>query len=290
MPLILLVILFTPVLLSAQDALPTRAQRVLTTMTKELNQAEADLTAARQRHAQARLEARREAVADLERLAERERDIPQKALLYKHALAILPEEAAGARTFFTAIGTLDQVLAEIENDNPVAMPATGGGVDLLAAGNATYDPLSLPVAGAPLSDIDPLSVSVGWATLGRGQLPGGGGGPLTVQGVDLPQGLCAHPPSDGSSQVVYAVPPGATALVGGCAVHDRWEAQFRTPLTYRIHCDGREVWRSPPIEPGTQALVPFAVPVVGVSRVTLVIDCPGNYSAAVALWVNPAFR
>lgn len=288
--LLCLLLLVAP-LFGAQDPnLTDRAKRTLSEMEAEMAEAAAELAKAEARFEQALTEARIDAVRDLERLADREKDFVVKAAIYKHALAILPTDATASREFFTAIGTLDQMLAEIAADNPVPQAA---GVDLLAmspAAAGAYDPLEQPVVGQALSDLDPLRVQVGWGQLARGSTLPGGQGAMMVHDVTLEKGIVAHPAPNGNSEVDFPVPAGAQVLVGGCAIADRFEPSTQTPLTFIIRDGQRELWRSPAIAAGERALVPFRVPVAGLGQLTFEVQCPGRFGNAMAVWVNPSYR
>jgi len=268
-------------LAAEEPVLPDRAERALVRLGEDLAEAEEALDEALREHAEQVAEAKAQAIASLSRLAERERDYATQALIHRRALAIDPQAATAARTFFEALGTLDKELADAAD--------AAGGVNLLAAADP-YDPFADQLPGTPLAELRPETSRVGWEQVQPGPDLPANFGPMVVRGEAVPQSVLMHPPPDGEAYAVYAVPAGARELVGACAVVDRFESRFVTPLVYVVSSAGRELWRSPPLKPGSQALIPFRVPVAGRDRVTLTIECPGAHDSAMALWVSPTFR
>jgi hypothetical protein len=115
------------------------------------------------------------------------------------------------------------------------------------------------------------------------------GQPITVRGIRAPHALWLHPPTQGFSQVTFDVPEGASWIVGTVAMNDSTQDQ-RTPLTFAI-LDEREntLWSSGPIK-GRGAEQTFDVPLGETKAITLKVVCPGDWSFAHAVWVDPYFR
>lgn len=70
------------------------------------------------------------------------------------------------------------------------------------------------------------------------------------------------------------------------AINDSAWGRTATALTFRVLGDGRELWKSKPLnEAGSSE--PFDVSIVGVDRLELFVDCPGPYDYGHGVWLDP---
>jgi hypothetical protein len=113
-------------------------------------------------------------------------------------------------------------------------------------------------------------------------------GTMTVGGVDNEHGLFLHPPTNGSSAATFKVPGGYRTFLGSVAMHDTATRQ-KTALVFKVFDDRNKLlWKSKPVA-SRGVVEDFAVSIEKTSSVTLVVECPGDYAFAHAVWVEPRF-
>ena len=81
----------------------------------------------------------------------------------------------------------------------------------------------------------------------------------------------------------------ARRFIGKVALNDgvaRKFSRIRTPLTFRILGDDKELWKSKPVQRPGQS-IEFDVDTTAMDRLTLVAHCPGDATGAHAVWVEP---
>jgi hypothetical protein len=109
--------------------------------------------------------------------------------------------------------------------------------------------------------------------------------PVSVQGAWSPYGLWLHPNENDSSHVAFHIEKRYQRFRGAAAIND-WSNGLPTALTFRIMGDGRELWKSSPLQ-AAGASESFDVDVVGVSKLKLFVDCPGSNFNAHSVWAEP---
>jgi hypothetical protein len=149
-----------------------------------------------------------------------------------------------------------------------------------------------------LSDLQETHSSVGVGVLGKngdlGYDPGGGADRrIIVGGVPVRKGLSMHstapPTAPGYSFARYQLDGKYTSFHSAVAVNDSVRVASTgmagAPLTFSVVCDGRELWKSRPLQrPGDSE--PCTVDVTGV-RLLEVRVTHGGGGAAHAVWVDP---
>ena len=93
-----------------------------------------------------------------------------------------------------------------------------------------------------------------------------------------------EPAKSMSAHATFPLRQGYRRVLGAVAIRDGMRA--RNALTFRILGDGRELWKSRPIQQGGDP-VDFDVEIRGISTIELVVDCPGDGYEAHALWLDP---
>jgi hypothetical protein len=113
-------------------------------------------------------------------------------------------------------------------------------------------------------------------------------GKMTVGGVENEHGLFLHPPTNGSSAATFKVPGGYRTFLGSVGMNDTATRQ-KTALVFKVFDDRNKLlWKSKPVA-NRGVVEDFAVSVEKTSSVTLVVECPGDYAFAHAVWVEPRF-
>ena len=109
--------------------------------------------------------------------------------------------------------------------------------------------------------------------------------PLKVNGVEGRHGMYLHPGSDSSSHVTYDLAGRGiifeTRLGLGDDVGSCW-----TPLTFKVIGDSKVLWQSKKVHETADAQI-CRIPILGVHHLTLMVDCPGRYEYAHAVWLDP---
>ncbi|MBN8527510.1 MAG: NPCBM/NEW2 domain-containing protein, partial [Planctomycetes bacterium] len=176
--------------------------------------------------------------------------------------------------------------------DPAASPVP---VSAPAAPAASTQPMRQRLAG--LSPVETQVIPAGrqdgarWG-FGIGRF-GSEGLPIVVQGRSFPDGLAAHPPGDATpSRLVYDLAGGWTRLTGQAAINDTSDfvVQGRrgnhSPLNFVVRGDGRELWRSQPINTFDPPQ-PFDVAVAGVRSLELRVEIDGVFHCCQAVWLDP---
>ncbi|MCX7805802.1 MAG: NPCBM/NEW2 domain-containing protein, partial [Planctomycetota bacterium] len=142
-----------------------------------------------------------------------------------------------------------------------------------------------------LVDLSEVSAEVGYGKLGkRGDLGYDGHDAkaprsIIVKGIPMSYSLSAHPYSNGISRVVYDLGGRWRLLSGAVALNDD-SGRAATAATFKVVGDGRELWRSKPIQMAG-VVQEMTVDVSGVKRLELIVDCPGSYGNVHAIWLDP---
>ncbi|HVX13749.1 MAG TPA: NPCBM/NEW2 domain-containing protein [Pirellulales bacterium] len=110
--------------------------------------------------------------------------------------------------------------------------------------------------------------------------------PVVVRGEPSPYGLFLHAISNGSSHVAFHLGKRYRRFRGAAAINDTAWNRTVTPLTFRIVGNGRELWKSSPMQE-TGSSEPFELEVAGIEKLELYVDCPGDHGWGHAAWVEP---
>lgn len=116
----------------------------------------------------------------------------------------------------------------------------------------------------------------------------GYGGRVSVLGKASPKAISMHPFAGGMASASFDVPAGCTHFEATAAIDDRARGQQRTPLTFKVYADSREIWKSRPLWANGPTST-CRVAIKGTKTITLVIECPGADNAAWAVWCDPQF-
>lgn len=109
---------------------------------------------------------------------------------------------------------------------------------------------------------------------------------IYVRGVRYHWGFWMHPYSDEIAATTFELSKKYRRLVGGVGIADTSQDAAHSPLTFKILADGRELWKSQPIQrAGT--LERFDVDVSGAERLKLEVECPGSNESCHAAWLDP---
>ncbi|HEY1786135.1 MAG TPA: NPCBM/NEW2 domain-containing protein, partial [Pirellulales bacterium] len=111
-------------------------------------------------------------------------------------------------------------------------------------------------------------------------------GGVSLRGVVSPHGVQLHPTSNNSSHVAFDLDGRYQTLAGKAGINDTANNFTPTALTFRIVGDGREIWKSQPLQK-TGESQDFEVNVARVRQLELFVDCPGWDAAAHAVWFEP---
>ena len=162
---------------------------------------------------------------------------------------------------------------------------------LLACGNKQGDgepPSSPPTQEVFLSDLQAQNVFVGFGAFGTGgDLGYFNGRRISVQGAPSPKGISMHPPANGASRAVYEVPKGVSHFEATVAIDDSALVQ-KTPVVFKVFGDNKVIWASKPMQGAGQSQE-CRVATRRAKTLTLVVECPGNFSNANAVWCEPRF-
>lgn len=109
---------------------------------------------------------------------------------------------------------------------------------------------------------------------------------IRVKGAQAPNGLSMVPPNQNSSRVAYRLGRKYRVFKAEAAIDDSSAGGARTPLTFFVKGDGRTLWKSNPIQKTGQPHS-CSVPIDGVDRLELEVNCPGENYGAHAVWVDP---
>jgi hypothetical protein len=113
---------------------------------------------------------------------------------------------------------------------------------------------------------------------------------MRIRNTTPSHGIQAHPVgSDSSSLVSFRIPKAyhyLSGTVGIASVNGDCPPRDCTPLIFRIEGDGKLLWKSRPMQKA-DAPKPFIVAFGDISTLNLFVDCPGDWAAAWALWIDP---
>ncbi len=110
-------------------------------------------------------------------------------------------------------------------------------------------------------------------------------GPIKVNGVEGWHGMYLHPGSDDSSHVTYELDGRGILLETRLGLSDDVGSCW-TPLTFKVIGDDKVLWTSKKVRERLDAQS-CRVSILGVHRLTLMVDCPGRYEYAHATWLDP---
>lgn len=166
------------------------------------------------------------------------------------------------------------------------------------SGAADIDPVYL-------SNIKEYHYSVGYGTFGKGNqlgyasdsdartLPAGtptASHPVTISGEPRQRCLSTHPPSRGSSYVIYDLADAYNRLAGAVGINDDVQnevlQQRGVSVVFSIVGDGKALWHSKPTCEARQ-VEKFDISVKGVRMLELVVTCSGSNHCAHAIWIDP---
>ena len=124
----------------------------------------------------------------------------------------------------------------------------------------------------------------GWTFDKKGLLGNPGKSAISVGGVRSANGIGTHPGNSGTSaDVVYNLANRYVTFDGAVALNDG--SGGTDPLTFKIFADGKEVWHSEPIK--TKVKDNFCLYIKGVKELKIVVECPGDFNGADAVWFEP---
>ncbi len=114
---------------------------------------------------------------------------------------------------------------------------------------------------------------------------------LTVGGQASRADIYMHAVSGSSSHAAWNLTKNKFRyLAGGAGISDKIREQGRAetfnPLTFRIVGDGKELWKSKPLQMAG-ASQDFRINIGAIKRLELFIDCPGDNSFGQSLWMAP---
>ncbi len=142
-----------------------------------------------------------------------------------------------------------------------------------------------------LSDLQEIEVSVGYPKFGKSGDLGYEGQRIKVYGTPSPNGISTHPPTSGQSHVAYMLEGRFSYFTTRVAVNDSCGLGNKTAITFKVLGDGKLLWQSQPVQRTPENPQPplqeCVVDVNGVAKLELIVDCPGTYSHAHAVWVEP---
>ena len=269
-----------------------RALDNFTTATSQANERmEAEIRAATVRHNAAIEAATARAVRDVAGLINTRLGPAEQATLYRVLLALDPQHR-DARQFFSAVGTLDTVLEEVEplrHQLLGTIPAAGEKAASPAVA-AQEDPFTAPIEGRVyLSDLPETSASVGWGRLGKNGDMGYDGRRMLVGGKEARKGLSTHPPANGEASVTYNLGRHSfNTFTAVAATHDHSRALV-TPLVFQVWGDGKLLRELPALTVRGESS-PVSVRITGVSVLELRVVCRGRFDNAMAIWAYPELR
>lgn len=109
-----------------------------------------------------------------------------------------------------------------------------------------------------------------------------------VKGIVSPNALLLHPSDKSDARVTYDIGRKYLRFKAAVGIRDGTNAGrgSGSPLTFRVLGDGKELWTSGAIQQ-CGVTRECDVPVTGVDRLELQVQCPGSAYCAHAVWVEP---
>jgi V8-like Glu-specific endopeptidase len=207
----------------------------------------------------------------------------------KELLSPLPKVADAT----PAPATLANPTAALANTTATPTPAT------VSPQPATIESPKRVGSVLYLADVTEAAVEVlqygGKPLLSKGEIEDGGRmKTISLAGQKLPKGIFAHPKSNGKSRVAYDTKDREykffEASVGvddsKNAAGDSAKSYQFSPLTFEVWGDGKMLWRSRPVTPGSEPQK-CRVALPQVSQLELIVQCPGSDGTAWAVWGDP---
>jgi hypothetical protein len=111
---------------------------------------------------------------------------------------------------------------------------------------------------------------------------------VKVKGVESTKSLFLHPPGKGFSEATYSLDGKYARFKASVAINDgaNGGAGSVTPLTFSVYLDGKEAWKSNPVQKCGQTQE-CDLGVTGAGRIALRVTCPGDAACAHAVWLEP---
>ena len=172
-------------------------------------------------------------------------------------------------------------------------PGGQGGEDLWMmrltpkAGAASLQPNSPNIVF--LDDLPEVEAKVGYSVLGKhGKYDdlAEKGKPIIWRGASVPHALWMHPQAGGVSFVRYQIDGRFATLAADVGIHEGSTADARSPVVFRILGDGRELWKSAPMQKmGESAAV--SVDINGVRELRFETSCGDKNGNCHATWFLP---
>ncbi|MEX1233119.1 MAG: CsgG/HfaB family protein [Planctomycetaceae bacterium] len=108
---------------------------------------------------------------------------------------------------------------------------------------------------------------------------------IVLGGIPSPHGIFAHPPPNGQSSVKYQIGDfGYSTFSSTVGVADVRQYGPSTPLSFEIYGDGKELWKSKPVDRWGIPQETGPVDIAGVQQLELRVICPGDGGFAFAVW------
>lgn len=139
-----------------------------------------------------------------------------------------------------------------------------------------------------LSDLEEQNPVVGWGAFGKNGDLGYGGLRIMVGGVASPKGLSMHAKSNSVVGVHYAVPRGFTHFEAVAAINDAEQGHQATAVVFRVMSGNTVLWESKPLR-GGGSTDKCSIGLKGAQKITLLVECPGDFSHAQSVWCDPKF-
>jgi len=106
------------------------------------------------------------------------------------------------------------------------------------------------------------------------------------RGKEPTHALVTHPRSNMTASVSYELDGRYDSFSSTIGIADITETGSRSPLAFRVVGDGKELWKSRPVQKLADNET-FSVSVKGVRELVLEISCAGDNYKAVAVWFEP---
>jgi len=129
-----------------------------------------------------------------------------------------------------------------------------------------------------------VEVSVGHGSLGKKGELGYGDAKVLVNGFPSPNAVSMHPPANGMSRVQYYPGKSYSTFKGTAAINDTGGSE--TGLLFKVVGDGKVLWESRPLKNKNETQ-DCTVPIAGVERLELQVECKGGHGGAHSVWLEP---